>query len=76
MPHYVGYDAYRRHWLFRAIRRFVIAERANGMCEVCEASPATEVHHEKYPAWGAFDSPGNMKAICHECHSEKHGKLV
>jgi len=73
MPHYVGYEAYRKHWLFKAIRRTAI-KRADGICEECLAAPVTEVHHETYPAWGAFDSPSNMKAVCHSCHCEKHGK--
>lgn len=72
-PHYVGYGEYRRHWLFRVLRQFVM-RRSGGKCEVCYKREATEVHHQQYPAWGSFDTPANMKAICHECHCEAHGK--
>ena len=73
MPHYIGYAAYREHWLFKAVRRHAFA-RADGVCEECESAPATECHHGMYPAWGAFDSPSNLQTICHECHCKKHGK--
>lgn len=74
MPHYVGYEQYRKHWLFRAVRR-VVFERADGWCEYCRSAPPTEDHHDAYPVWGAFDTPGNMKAVCHRCHCERHGEL-
>jgi len=40
MPHYVGYEQYRKHWLFRAVRR-VVFERADGWCEYCRSAPPT-----------------------------------
>ena len=71
--HYQSYPAYRGQPLYR-IARSVVLKRANGMCEKCEVAPATEVHHLRYPAWGTFDTPSNLVAICHPCHCKEHGK--
>jgi 5-methylcytosine-specific restriction endonuclease McrA len=78
MARYNDYSEYLRHPLFR-MARAIAFRRAGGKCEDCGA-PATEVHHfqpapNKYPVWGAFDTPGNLRVICHECHSREHGKL-
>jgi hypothetical protein len=71
--HYQGYENYREHWLFRAVRSAVM-RRAGNVCEQCGKRAATEVHHLKYPLWGTFDTPSNLKALCHECHCEAHDK--
>lgn len=64
--HYLGYDRYLSHWLFRIVRG-VVMRRADGRCEKC-GEKATEVHHLTYPEWGSFDTPTNMIAVCHACH--------
>lgn len=71
MSHYSGYEMYLRHWLFK-VARSVALSRSNGSCE-CGAA-ATEIHHKAYPAWGAFDTPTNLVAVCHTCHCKKHQK--
>lgn len=71
--HYQGYENYRQHWLFLAVRAAVM-RRAGNVCEVCCRRAATEVHHINYPEWGTFDTPGNLKALCHECHCKAHNK--
>lgn len=73
LRHYKGYDNYRRHWLYQVIREVAIS-RGWGLCELCATRDVTEVHHDKYPVWGAFDTPSNLVAICHECHCEIHNK--
>lgn len=70
---YRTYREYLRHPKFLEIRAQVF-ERAAGVCERCKQRPPTEPHHLRYPPWGTFDVPQNMIAICHQCHSEIHGK--
>jgi len=52
----------------------IALKRQGGVCEICGVSPATEPHHVIYPAWGAFDTPGNLKGVCHECHTNEEAK--
>jgi hypothetical protein len=68
---YATYREYLRHPVFRAARAVAI-RWGKGKCE-CGA-PVSEVHHLKYPPWGMFDVPSNLKPICHECHCREHGK--
>jgi hypothetical protein len=75
MP-YRSYDAYLAHPIFRAAMA-VAMRRAGGLCACGRA--ATEVHHhrpgrDRYPPWGMFDLPSNLRPICHECHAKEHGK--
>ncbi|MGJ3239423.1 MAG: HNH endonuclease signature motif containing protein [Anaerolineae bacterium] len=44
------------------------------MCQVCQTTKATEVHHVCYPPWGEFDVIENLLPICHNCHSVIHDK--
>jgi hypothetical protein len=82
---YRSYAEYLRHPVFRAARA-VAMRRAGSRCEECDA-PATEVHHHRiqgvadeqpgapdYPAFGTFDSPANLKPVCHACHCRLEGK--
>jgi hypothetical protein len=69
---YTSYREYREHPVFKAVRK--AAWRLTGpQCEQCGAI-ATEMHHARYPAWGAFDTPGNMRALCHQCHCLAHSQ--
>jgi len=69
--HYHTYQAYLAMPLYK-IARGVAMKRANGICEECNAAPATEVHHIQYPVWGTFDTPSNLRPICHDCHCREH----
>jgi len=69
---YRSYRQYLLHPSFIAVREQVIG-RAAGVCELCHQSQATEVHHRIYPAWGTFDHPDALVAICHACHCKSHG---
>jgi len=69
---YRSYREYLNRPEFKIVR-FKVMKRANWRCEIC-GKRATEVHHLKYPRWGAFDVPENLIAICHECHCKIHGK--
>lgn len=66
-------EDYLRHPIYRAIRA-AAWRRDDGKCVHC-GNPATEVHHARYPEpWGAFDTPGNLESVCHECHCRLEGK--
>jgi hypothetical protein len=69
----MNYQEYLAHPVFRAARS-VALRKAKGVC-ACGAK-ASEVHHLKYPPWGMFDVPSNLKPVCHRCHCEEHGKDV
>jgi hypothetical protein len=68
---YRTYPEYLRHPIYLAARA-VAMRRAQGLCK-CGAM-ASEVHHMKYPLWGTFDVPSNLRPICHACHCLEHGK--
>jgi hypothetical protein len=70
---YSTYDEYLAHPLFK-IARAAAFRRANGVCEECHSAPPTEPHHLQYPVWGAFDTPSNIIAVCHDCHCKLEGK--
>jgi 5-methylcytosine-specific restriction enzyme A len=52
-----------------------ILRRDDYLCQPCLAhsrvTPATEVDHITPKAEGGTDDPGNLQAICRECHAEK-----
>jgi hypothetical protein len=72
------YGDYLKHPVFRAIRAYAM-RRDGDACQSC-GKAASQVHHwrdepDRYPKpWGTFDTATNIKAICHECHCEEHGK--
>jgi 5-methylcytosine-specific restriction endonuclease McrA len=75
MRHFTDYQDYRRHWVFQAIRAAAM-RKANHRCVEC-GERATEVHHTQYPKpWGTFDTPANLKPLCHACHCQIHGKTA
>jgi hypothetical protein len=53
--------------------REVILQRARGVCELCRAVPATQVHHVRYPKRFSDDHPDNLLAVCDRCHELNHG---
>lgn len=72
---YRTYAEYLRHPVFRACvkARLMIC---GGKCEKCETETKLEPHHVLYPAWGAFDTPSNIRMICHACHCMEHNKAA
>lgn len=73
---YGSYRDYLNHPVFKAARK-VAMRRASYRC-AC-GQPATEVHHhrpgaDRYPPWGMFDVPSNLRPICHACHCREEGK--
>jgi len=45
------------------------------ICEDCEVKAATDVHHidggwKTTGDWRLFIDQGNLKSLCHECHSK------
>lgn len=69
---YRSYREYLAHPLFLAVRAKAMS-RNGGICELCQASKASEVHHRIYPRWGTFDDPEGLIAVCHQCHCKTHG---
>jgi hypothetical protein len=53
--------------------REAILQRARGVCELCHAVPATQVHHVRYPKRFSDDHPDNLLAVCDRCHQLNHG---
>jgi hypothetical protein len=74
MLRYSTYAEYLRHPMYR-IARAVAMRRAKGICEECGVAPATEANHLQYPVWGTFDTPSNLRAVCHACHCDYHHKV-
>ena len=69
---YRTYREYLAHPQFLAVRAEAMS-RSAGICELCQDSKASEVHHRIYPRWGTFDEPEALIAVCHECHCKAHG---
>lgn len=70
---YRSYEEYLRHPIFRACVKARI-RMCGGLCEDCGDTGLLQPHHEKYPAWGSFDTPSNIRMLCHECHCRRHDK--
>lgn len=69
---YRTYREYLVHPLFLAVRAEAMS-RSKGICELCQTSQASEVHHRVYPRWGTFDDSNGLIAVCHQCHCKSHG---
>lgn len=49
-------------------------QRAGYLCQLCnKADWPLEVHHRTYERLG-FELPGDLIALCGECHGRHHGK--
>lgn len=59
------------HW--RSTREWAL-ERAHHCCQICKSDDRVEVHHNTYDRIG-HELPGDLVALCHECHGRHHGKL-
>lgn len=59
---------------WRRLRESIMV-RDHGLCQVCARAgriePASEVDHIRNRADGGTDEPGNLQAICSECHRRK-----
>lgn len=50
------------------------------MCEICEKSPAMDIHHmqsfivDGEIDWGLLLDSDNLKALCKDCHAEIHNR--
>jgi 5-methylcytosine-specific restriction endonuclease McrA len=53
-----------------ATRKSVL-ERAKGRCEDCGVLCDLELHHLHYDTVGQ-ETPGDLAALCRECHEERH----
>lgn len=61
-------------WGWTKLRASILA-RDCGLCQPCQragrVTVATEVDHIRNKAQGGSDEPGNLQAICRECHARK-----
>ena len=51
-----------------------ILRRDHYLCQAClskRATPATDVDHKTRKADGGTDDPGNLQALCAQCHKDK-----
>lgn len=65
------YEAYIRSKAWQA-KRIEAMQRAGDMCEHCCLAMATQVHHTTYERIGD-EQPGDLMALCNDCHCGKHG---
>lgn len=54
-------------------RRRIILKRAGYRCQVCNRDRQLHVHHRTYERRGV-ELPGDLTALCDECHALFHGK--
>ena len=56
-----------------------IYEECNGMCQLCDETPADDYHHALYGRQGADKDDRILVAICRDCHikchQSKHGSV-
>lgn len=55
----------------------LVKDRSFGLCELCGAQPATEVHHRQYRSRGGLDTVDNLVHVCGwggtlGCHAKAH----
>lgn len=60
------------HW--QRVRELALG-RADQQCELCSGTEALEVHHRTYERLG-FERPGDVIALCHDCHRDFHRSLL
>ncbi len=70
---YRSYSEYLKHPVYLSIKADVM-KQAGYTCEVCKIKRAYTTHHRVYPAWGTFDKPEYLMAVCYPCHCQIHGK--
>jgi len=71
---FVWYNEYLKSTEWRS-RRARVLKRANGICEGCLVSEATQVHHLTYEHVGD-ELMFELVAICDACHEKAHSKEV
>src|SRR5712691_4974365 len=64
-----------------ACRRRTAIENSGGLCSDCGSQERLEAHHLTYRRFG-YEREGDLVAVCHVCHNERHrhkrsdGRLV
>lgn len=61
--------------------RILVAERAEGICEICHLAPGVEVDHIEARKMGGrhgeakkrIEAIDNLRWVCRKCHQERHG---
>ena len=67
---YNGYHGYLNSDNWHAKRKMIM-DRADGICEACLVSAATEVHHMTYD--NVYDEfMWELRAVCRDCHERWH----
>lgn len=52
--------------------RLEVAERANGICEVCRLNRMVHVHHKRMRSQGGTGELSNALGVCTPCHNHIH----
>lgn len=65
------YDRYRKTSVW-AVKRELVIERAEGVCEACGQRRAEHVHHVKYPQVFGLEPLWDLRAVCVPCHKLIH----
>jgi len=55
-------------------KRIAAFQRSHGICEVCKAAAAREVHHRSYGSFG-HERPEDILALCPPSHRREDEKL-
>jgi hypothetical protein len=56
--------------------RELLAERSNGVCELCSANRATNAHHRKNAGQGGPWAPSNLLHLCGSGTTGCHGLVT
>lgn len=56
------------------VRSFIF-ERDGNLCQICKASPATEVDHIWPASMGGTSHPDNLQAACKPCNRRKRATI-
>lgn len=66
-----AYDEYRGTSVW-AVKRELVFERCNGVCESCGQRRAEHVHHKKYPDVFGLEPLFDLVGVCVPCHKLIH----
>ena len=66
-----AYDEYLKTSVW-ALKRELVLQRCNGVCESCFQRPAAHVHHLKYPKVFGLEPLWDLKGVCIPCHKLMH----
>lgn len=66
-----SYNTYLQSDVWR-VKRGLVMQRANGVCECCGQHRAKQVHHLEYPQIFGHEPLWTLRAVCLACHEIIH----